>query len=397
MVMFTAPLNGVRVGWFTLCDVVLAAAVAATAASPEVRLRARSSAMKSPVLAGLALMTVGALIGTVLATDPYASLLPTIGFVLTGGSMVALMLWAPTGTDLRWLCGLWVAGAVASALWAMLGGPTLVGRRLGLASHPNSLGLASVLGMGVAVGLLFGRQRALRVLAGPSAMVLIAGVVASGSRAALLGAVAVVPAVALLCSRWRFAAWSAAAAVMVAGAVLVGVVHASALGDNVRLVGDRSTVESDVERLGQLSRSLDRIKGHPLSGAGFAVADEAHNIYLQALVAAGPLGLLGLGVVTVSVVGAARREILAAGHAATSDVAMLAGLAGGFVGYMLGAAFQNSLSERYVWLYLAGTVALTGALKSERGGGRTADHEWARSRIALDARMSLRIPGLRPR
>ena len=371
--MFTAPLNGIRVfRWLTLCDLMLAVAVAATAFSPRFSLRHLRTRDKSGVLAGLALITLGGLIGSAFAADPAVSLLGTVGFFLTTAGVVgALLLWAPSRTHVRWFCGLWLAGAVVSALWAMLGGPTVAGRRLGLASHPNSLGLVCALGIGVAAAFVLAGPRMLRCLAGASCLVLVGGMLASGSRAALLGVVSAVLAVAVLSSRRQVVVCSAAAAAVVGGVVLLGVVQTAGLDDVGRLAGDRSTVESDAQRLGQLGHSLERIKDRPLTGDGFQSARETHSIYLQVLVAAGPLGLIGLVGASGSLLVAARREITAEGAAVTGDHALLAGLAGGYVGYLIGAAFQNTLSERYVWLYVAGALALAGGLRNDRLPGGT--------------------------
>lgn len=375
-VMFTAPLNGVRVlRWLTLCDVLLAVALVATAASPTLRRPLRDALDKRGVLAGLALITGGALLGTAFAADYGLSLLGTVGFFFaTAGPVMALVLWAPSRNHLRWFCVLWLAGAVVSSLWAVLGGPTMVGRRLGLASHPNSLGLISALGTGVAFAFVLAGPRLLRWLAGVSCLVLVGGMWASGSRAALLAVVSAVPAVAVLSKRPRVAMFSGAAAAVVGAAVFVGVVHAPALGDVGRLLGDRSTVESDAGRLGQLGHSLDRIMDHPLTGDGFEFAPEVHSIYLQVVVAAGPLGLIGLAVATGSLLSAARRGIGDRHGPVTGDRVLLAGLAGGYIGYMVGAAFQNSLSERYLWLYVAGTLALAADLRAERQGDGSDAH-----------------------
>ena len=72
----------------------------------------------------------------------------------------------------------------------------------------------------------------------------------------------------------------------------------------------------------------------------------------------------------------------------SGDRALLAGLAGGYVGYLVGAAFQNTLAERYVWLFVAGTLALAGGLRDDRvprsargdQGSRQANTSTARER-----------------
>jgi hypothetical protein len=83
-------------------------------------------------------------------------------------------------------------------------------------------------------------------------------------------------------------------------------------------------------------------------------------------VAAGPLGLIGLLVASASVLVAARASLAVEQEAESGDRALLVGLAGGYVGYLVAAAFQNSLSARYVWLYVAATLALARDLHRNR-------------------------------
>ena len=70
----------------------------------------------------------------------------------------------------------------------------------------------------------------------------------------------------------------------------------------------------------------------------------------------------------------------------SGDRALLAGLAGGYVGYLVGAAFQNTLAERYVWLFVAGTLALAGSMRDDRVPGTTPSDEGSRQPDSSTAR-----------
>lgn len=358
--MVAAPLNGLRVWYFSVCEVLLAVAVAGTIAVPTLRRRELDVSGYGGVLAGLGLMAAGGLLAAAVATASVASLVATVSFVAaTVGSVLAWLLWAPSRIQLRWFCALWLGAAVVSSLWALGADGTVAGRHLGLASHPNSLGLVCVLGTGLALGLAFdGGNRLNRYVAGAACLALLGGLLSSGSRAALLGLVSAVPAVAVLSSRRRVALASAVVAAAVGAAVLVGVLVTPTQGQVGRFTGDISTAESDARRLEQLDRGLDRVAENPVTGAGFEFAGEVHSIYLQSLVAAGPLGLVGLLVASCSVLVTARRRLAAEPETVGGDRGLLAGMAGGYVGYLVAGAFQNSLSARHVWLYVAATLAL---------------------------------------
>lgn len=360
--MVSAPLNGLRIGSFTLCDLLLAVAILGTVASRAFGRRRLDVSGYGGVLAGLALITCGGLLAAGLTPATGASLLGTFTFVFTtAGLVAALALWAPSRSQVRWFCALWLAGAVASSLWALLGTAAVAGRRFGLASHPNSLGLVCVLGTGLALGFaLSARGKGLpRYFAGASWLTLMGALFSSGSRAALLGVVSALPGLAVFSSRRGLVLLTTITTTAAVGAaVLVGVLHTPSQGHLGRFLGDPSTAESDALRVGQLARSLDRVAEHPVTGAGFEYAGEAHSIYLQVLVAAGPLGVIGLVVASWSVLVAARRGMGSQCETMSGDRGLLAGLAGGYVGYLVAAVFQNSLSARYVWLYVAVTLAL---------------------------------------
>lgn len=362
---FTAPFNGVRVSSLVaVSDVFLVLAVVAMLPPMVVRGREplRSSSHEG-VLVGIALITVGGMLGTLVASQPLASLAGIAKFALAAaGSVLAVRLWAPSAREVRWFCSLWLGGAVVSSLWALTFGPRVVGRPLGLSTHPNHLGIVCLLAAGIALGLILGGRAPARGLSMVSLPLLVVVLVASGSRAALLGFFVMAPTVAVLSSRLQLAVRAGVLAGVFGLALLTGAVDVPANSGLGRLFGDGSTPASDVSRIDHLSASVDRFERHPLTGEGFEFAQAAHNIYLQVLVAAGPLGLIGLVVVAGSVLRVSWAGVRAGSWRVSGDHALLAGLAGGYVGYLVAGLFQNILWDRYLWLYVAATLTLGASL-----------------------------------
>lgn len=368
-VAFTAPFNGVRLSSsVALSDLFLLVAVVAML--PTIALRRRSLRRSGDgVLVGLAMIAAGGLVGTLFAVRPEASLVEVAKFVFAAaGSIVAMRLWEPDPARVRRFCALWLGGAVVSSLWALTFSPSIVGRPLGLSTHPNHLGIVCLLGAAIALGFALGGRSVARRLCMLALLPLVVALVACGSRAALLGFFVVVPTVALMTLRVQLAVRAGAVAAIFGLAVLAGVVHLPADTGLARLFGDGSTSGSDASRIDLLSSSIDRYERHPLTGEGFEFAQEAHNVYLQVLGASGPLGFLGLVVVVGSVLKAARRGIRAGPARVGGEHALLAGLAAGYVGYLVAALFQNILWDRYLWLYIAALLALASSLFSASSG-----------------------------
>lgn len=359
---FAAPLSGVRVRGAALSDVFLVAAVALTLPSYATGRRRAPLPVRSEVFLGLAAIVCGGVLGTFFATRPAAGLAEMARFVVAAaGSVAAVAVWAPRPARTRWFCGLWLAGAVFNACWAIAVGPVGALRPEGLSTHPNHLGLVCMLGAAVALGLLLAERRALRTAAAAALAPLLLALLQSGSRAAVVGLAVTVPVFAVLTRRARVALRLLAVGAVLGAAVLAGWVHLPEQSGVARLVGGgASAVESDAERAEHLSRSLDRLERHPLTGVGFESAKEAHNIYVQIAVAAGPLGVLGFALVARSVL-RNRSEVRAAGPAA-GDRALLAGLVAGYTGYLVAGAFQNLLWDRYLWLYAAAALVLGASL-----------------------------------
>lgn len=357
---FFAPMNGFRISrYITVSDILVMAASVALAVAMATGPYRSAAPVRRSLLVGLAALAGGGLIGTLVAGPHGPDLAGVVSFVFTtAGSLAVVALWAPTRSQIQRFCVAWVGGALASSVWALTLSRTIAGRPVGFTSHPNNLGLTCMLAIGPVLGFaLASERRAARPIAWVACGFLTSGLMASGSRAAVIGFCVVVPAVAFLSSHRQFARRAAFGAAGLGLALGVGVVRPSGHTVLGRIAGDRSTIESDTGRIQLLSRSLDRVREHPVTGEGFTRASEAHNIYLQVLVAAGPVGLLGLALVTHSILNVGFRGPQQKGFD-VSNQALLTGLVVGYAGYLAAGWFQNNLAERYLWLYVAALVAL---------------------------------------
>jgi O-antigen ligase len=133
-------------------------------------------------------------------------------------------------------------------------------------------------------------------------------------------------------------------------AAVVGIVHIPESSALSRLQGGGGSAASDLERQQNLSESFDLFSAHPLTGAGFQYAIGAHNIYLQALVIAGPVGLTALAWGAMAIVATGLRGIR---RTRSRDAVLLAGLTAGYFGYLASAVFDNILWDRYLWIYVS--------------------------------------------
>ena len=277
---------------------------------------------------------------------------------------------------------LWLLSAVVSAGVASLdlllgtriselatGLPFAEGRTSGLAIHSNHLGLASAMALPLALAHAHATapHRVRRMLGSAAIAVLVVGILASGSRASLVGAVV---AVALMPLFLRGAQAKLAIGVIAALMVmLVGSVVVSAAGSQVvtleRLGGESGALESDSRRKDMLDASLSAVRAHGLTGVGFATARDAHNLYLQMLQAG---GILGLTAFTVFASGAVRlgwrlsREPRAppdsARLAAALTVSLLVWLTTGLV--------QNAVNDRYIVVPFGVLLGLSLAVNRQR-------------------------------
>lgn len=328
------------------------------------------------VLGATVILAIGLLSSMVAPSD--GSLAAALRFSVALGALPLIIMFA-AGTPRRVnrVVDVWLfAAAVNSAVGALdLLGVTQIGLSLtdidfvsvtdrapGLTYHPNHLGLVAAMALPVAVARMgAGGLRGLAALA--LVPMFIVGVVESGSRGALLAAVAGTGVVFILGVTTRrlrrtvllFAAPVAVFAVMIA---LLG--HNQLTGEVTfeRLAGGAGAAQSDQERLLTLHQSFDEATDHALIGQGFLVVRSAHNIYLQLVQAGGVLALAGFLVFCWSILRRARWLARSSSGAPPWLMTLAAGSGASICVWLLFGLVGNAIYDRYLYIPVGVTLAL---------------------------------------
>lgn len=250
------------------------------------------------------IFVVGA-IASGLADEPLLSLNHMIRLIVGAfGLPVLMMIWRPDRPTVVKLAWAYALGNVISVIAALVNGDVrgTDGRYVGLTTHANIFGLCCLLALAICPFLLTTVRDNKRWIPIVVAVISAYGIWISGSRAALVVAVAVAIVYPLL-------ARSIPAALAVFGLGIGAVafvnrqieagVENNALG---RLLGSSSAEGSDQERAEAFRAALDVFTDRPILGNGFANALEAHNVYLQIAAAVGTIGLVAYLAVIWSVV-----------------------------------------------------------------------------------------------
>jgi hypothetical protein len=198
-----------------------------------------------------------------------------------GVKVVVTLLWA------------YVVGQSLSLLDALAEGPTVGNRYQGLSHHINAFGMAGMTAMVILMYLYhYHRSAQAKAIVVGTGLAMLASVVMSGSRAALVVA-AVIIVVSPLVER------SAISGVglgflglggLIALPLLIQSGHAgSAI---TRLTGDATAKVADQARGIGLDEGFRRLRESPILGGGLGDVEVIHNVFLE--VAAG-IGLIGLG------------------------------------------------------------------------------------------------------
>jgi O-antigen ligase len=306
-----------------------------------------------PVFTSLIIVVFGGLLATVLSQRYVQGAPGLIRFAVSTLAIVALIaMWAPGRREVRTVVWAYVAGAALSAAVALVAGTTLyAGRAVGLANHPNHLGMVSMFACGGAIGLAMTSRAAVRLVALSFSAMLVLGIVISGSRGALLGSAVTFIVVTVSMRNWRVLRLAAVVGIFMVLGGAFGVLHLP--NDNAvdRLLNeDPRTQASNIERRAAVAESVAQIRAHPITGAGFEYAQSAHSIYLQMWAAAGVIGLFGFFRLYHSVI----RLLLRYPSTDPLRTVMLAT----FVGYLTAGVVLNILWDRYVWLFLGLSLGL---------------------------------------
>lgn len=295
--------------------------------------------------AAAALVVVG-LVSSAGAEAPGASLNSLLRLVV--GALLlplAFMVWRPSRRVVVGFALAYVLGNIGNLVAAYtVGGASWDGRRIGYSTHPNIMGLCAMLALALLPFLLRVLPRrwswAVVLMGGACAW----GVWISGSRAALMAAVAVAVLFVVIERRVEIALvlfGLAIPAIYVVGQAVTG---NGASQNNVlgRLLGGGTAAGSDLDRENLARIALDAFTSHPLLGVGLGDVMAAHNIYLQVAAA---VGIIGLAVYLVLLGSVALRAITLPRPWNLLVLPVL--------GYALIGSLTTILWDRYVWAVLA--------------------------------------------
>lgn len=301
-------------------------------------------------------------------------LLPTLEFAGTLiGVPVIVMLVVDSYGRLELAVELWLLVASLSAVIAVLDlklgagiGSRLTGidyvrygaRAPGLTLQPNFLGLASAMAMPVAALRASRRGRwATFDLANVRnllyLMILGAGVLASGSRSALVAAVIAIAALPFFLPGRRRSIALLATGILVVVALGVLTFDSSIASKLGVVTGQRffgPTGQGSTQyRLVAYAAAIRETIAHPLLGQGFQSVLVAHDIYLQLLQAGGVVALLAFLTFAGGAVATARRLTTSA-----ELPAWVSGLAAAFgaslAAWLIGGLALNDLYNRYLYI-----------------------------------------------
>ena len=358
--------NGVRLApGVALCDAALAASALTTAVA------AAFGAISLPVPRWLLAAAAGVLLAGILSAafteEVTGNLLPAFRFGVAL-LLTPLLVGALTGAGARrrdlvvlaWLASVSINAVVAISDFAgftQIGEIAYPGNTSGrfnaLTAHPNHLGLVCAMALPLALwGLLYRRRGPFGQLPFVAVLaLLVSAIVLTGSRAAMIGAVAgAALLLTLVAQRGR-----AAMGVVVLGAAAAAVVSSitaqqseegAVLG---RITGEVSVAQSDAGRFAAFRDAIDAFAANPLFGAGYEHVRSAHDIYLQLLEAGGLIALVSFlffVVGSVRMANLVRRTRAIALPQRELATALLASLT---VWFITGLT-QNALYDRFLYL-----------------------------------------------
>jgi hypothetical protein len=241
--------------------------------------------------------------------------------------------------------------------------PTVGNRASGLTIQPNYLALACNIGIPLAL-VWIGRSRRWTAAAVIVVPLLLGGVYASGSRDGAAASVIAIALTVLAVPRLRRLVGPALLVFGIAGIVVLAYTSlGKSILNQVRIAPTSSTAisGSDFARGYAASVGWSDFTGRPVAGVGFAVIDEAHDIYLQLLAAGGIIALASFLVFCGGLLGAAR-EGLRGRH--FRDETIAASIA--VIVWLANGAFDNQVADKYLYVVPGLLLALARVARSER-------------------------------
>lgn len=294
---------------------------------------------------GVAGVTIVGFVSSLLSDEPGASLNSLLRLVV--GAMVLPLIFTVYGAR-SWVApafaGAYVLGSAVNVGLAMVGDVSVEGRRIGESSHPNVLGLCCLLAFALLPYVWETIDQRWRWLVVACGAANVWGIWISGSRAALVAAVAAV-ALYILFTRSvvvALAAFGAAIPALYYTGSSLGPQGTSDQNALTRLLGGGSASASDAAREQLSQEALDVFEAHPIFGAGLAQVLEAHDIYLQIMAA---IGIVGLAFYLILLGAVVLRAMSLPG---VGRLLLLPPLTYMMVGFM-----TPILWDRYIWAVLA--------------------------------------------
>lgn len=337
--MLFAPIfsKNVTLGSITISDVLFFGAFSLMLP----KLLSRKIQMPFGYLAGLGVLFLLSVLTSLAHPDAAQSLSRVMRLYLALFMLPTFIAWwRPDRRMINRLCGLYVVGQTVSLMYGVALGEASGSRLYGLTTHPNAFGICGV----ISVGLLFYLDGQVRPIRRPivwaAALINIAGLSMSGSRAAVVAVAVMVVAIPII---ERSGAWFYALGLAGAGGLLAISEFASSLGSNSalnRLLDPTasSAAGSDQQRTQLAQTGWDAVVHHPFLGTGyFTQAFFAHDIYLQLAAAVGVFGLLAFLVVVATIL----KPLILAGP--------MHRIALGALGYFVDEAFNPTLWDRFAW------------------------------------------------
>jgi hypothetical protein len=281
---------------------------------------------------------------------------------------------ATTAERVNRLIDMWTISAAVNGAVGLVQYATQGGRAPGLTIHPNYLALTCAIAIPTAL-LWVSRGGRWRTSGLFALTLMLGGEYASGSRSGAIAALLAIAATVAAIPRLRRGLGITAP---LAGMAVVAVLAFTSTGqqavNQLRLGGNESTVVnttgSDMTRTQLANVGWDQFQARPLQGVGFAVIEDAHDIYLQLLAAGGLLALASF----VVFVGGVASSTLRARTGPLRDAASAVGIA--FVVWLVNGVFTNQLADKY--LYVVPGLLLAMSYVAVTAGARATDPVTAR-------------------
>ena len=248
---------------------------------------------------GLMLMSISSLISVMVTGNLFVNAFYAVQWLFYVGMLpIVIAWWRPHYKIVDILCWSYLAGHLLSTAKAFAEGPVYGGRYDGLTHHPNAFGVAGLTSIAIVFYLVRHHKdiRTRIILAGFVATSL-ASITMSGSRAAIVVLVVIILLI-------PFVERSALAGIGLAVTAALGVLslplivgisgEGSAIG---RLAGEGTATASDNVRDAALGVGFDRLWQSPILGSGFDGVEQFHNVYLEAAIATGFIGLFAYALV----------------------------------------------------------------------------------------------------